>query len=70
MTFQNERSIPAIDGCVIMRNTYYSPADLIKTAEWARAKIATRNVRAAWEVKFLQSEIERIELALATGRAS
>ena len=70
MTFQNERPLPAIDGCVIMRNTYFYPANLIKSAEWARAKIATGNVRSAWEVKFLQSEIERIELALATGCAS
>lgn len=68
MTFQNERPLPAIDNCVIMRNTYYDPAALRASAEWARAKL--EGTCSAWERRYLQSQIERIELALSTGRAA
>ena len=69
MTFQNERPLPAIDGCVIMRNTYYDPANLAKSADWARGKLAFGNC-SAWERRYLQEQIGRIQLALATGRAA
>ena len=68
MTFQNERPLPAIDNCVIMRNTYYDPAVLLASAEWARAKLV--GTCSVWERQYLQSQIKRIELALSTGRAS
>jgi len=66
--FANERPLPAIDNCVILRNTYYDPAHLRASAEWARAKLA--GMCSAWERRYLQSQIERIELALLTGRAA
>ena len=66
--FANERPLPPIDNCVIMGNTYYAPAHLRASAEWARGKLA--GVCSAWERRYLQSQIERIELALLTGRAA
>jgi len=65
----NDRPLPAIDGCVIMRNTYYNPDHLRASADWARGKLAFGNC-SAWERRFLQGQIERIELALRTGRAA
>lgn len=67
--FSSERLIPVIDNCVIMRNTYYNPDTLRASTEWARGKMAFGNC-SAWERRYLQSQIERIELALATGRAA
>jgi hypothetical protein len=67
--FANERPIPSIEGRVIMRNNYYDPAVLQKTADWARSEIASGK-RDAWAKRYLQAEIERIELALRTGKAA
>lgn len=64
-----ERPLPALSGRVVMRNAYYEPANLMAAAEWARAEIASGK-RDAWAKTYLQSEIERIELALRTGRAA
>ncbi len=63
-----ERPIPEIPGCVIMRNTYYRPADLKAAAEWARGNLT--GAISIWERQYLQAQIERIELALRTGRAA
>lgn len=64
-----DRPLPAIEGFVIMRNTYYNPDHLRASADWARGKLQFGNC-SAWERGYLQDQIERIELALRTGRAA
>lgn len=64
-----ERPLPAIEGAIIMRNTYYDPANLRAATEWARGKLASGKC-SAWERRYLQEQIERHELALRTGRAA
>jgi hypothetical protein len=67
--FAHERPLPAIVGAVIMRNTYYDRAHLQASVDWARGKLASGNC-SPWERQYLLSQIERIELALTTGRAA
>ena len=69
-TYPNRRHLPAVDGCVIMRGTYYSPANLAKAIAWARSKIAAGERRSDWEVRYLRAEIERMEMAIHSGRAA
>ena len=61
--------LPAIEGVVIMRNTYYDPAALRATIQWAQDKLAA-GACTVWERRYLQTQIERIETALRTGRAA
>lgn len=61
--------LPSIQGAVIMRGTYYRPDMLRVALVWARAKLASESL-SAWERRYLAAEIERMALALATGRAA
>ena len=64
-----DRPLPAIEDAVIMRNTYYNPDHLRASVDWARSKLQFGNC-SVWEREYLQSQIERIGLALRTGRAA
>jgi hypothetical protein len=69
MTTTSHPPLPPIEGLVIMRNTYYNPTNLRATIDWARTRLARGNC-SAWEIRYLQEQIARRELALQTGRAS
>lgn len=64
----SERPLPPIPESVIMRNTYYAPDNLRRTVEWAKNFMKTS--KSEWERNYLRNQIARIELALATGRAT